>query len=144
MPRINIDKIRQIAGEINSSLAKLEKYADLKEDIFLASSEKIDSAKYNLIVAIEGVVDICNHIVAKIGGRAPCDYGDCFTILSELNILSKKFSERLKRMVKFRNLLVHIYWNVDNQRVYQIMKSDITDIELYLKEIHKFLQENIK
>lgn len=143
MPKFNIDKIRQIAGEINSSLEKLKRYAELKEDPFLASAERIDSAKYNLIIAIEGVVDICNHIVAKTGGRAPCDYGDCFNILRELKILSDEFTERLKRMVKFRNLLVHIYWQVDNRKVFQIIKNDIRDIEIYLKEISKFIHDDI-
>lgn len=115
----------------------------MKEDIFLAYSEKIDSAKYNLIIAIEGVVDICNHIVAKVGGRAPCDYGDCFNILREIKILSDEFTERLKRMVKFRNLLVHLYWQVDNHKVYQIIRDDIGDIEIYLKEISNYIKDNI-
>lgn len=38
---------------------------------FLADSDKIDSAKYNLVVAVEAAIDICNHIAAKVGGRAP-------------------------------------------------------------------------
>jgi uncharacterized protein YutE (UPF0331/DUF86 family) len=143
MPKFNIDRIRQIVGEVNLSLAKIENLSRVSEDEFLTSQEKIDSAKYNLIVAIEGSIDICNHIVAKAGGRAPCDYGDCFTVLSELGVITKDEADKLKKMVKFRNILVHLYFKVDNKKVYEIMKKDIIDIRNYLKQIGKFIGESI-
>lgn len=139
MSQFNLDRIRQIAGEINLAVSKLTKIATLKEDEFLSSFEKIDSAKYNLIVAIEGAVDICNHVVARAGGRSPCDYADCFSILGELRIFPNEFVERLRKMAKFRNLLVHLYWEVDNRKVYAIVKENISDIASYLKGIGKFI-----
>lgn len=142
MPKFNIDRIRQIIGEINSALSKLEAIGKLNEEDFLRSQEKIDSAKYNLIVAIEGAIDICNHIVARCGGRAPYDYADCFEILRELGLFSAEFSERLKRMAKFRNLLVHLYWNVDNRKVFSIIQKDITDIKTYLQRAIKFTEQD--
>lgn len=139
MPEFNIDRIRQIIGEINSSLHKLSRYSQLTEDKFLATEDKVDSAKYNLIIAIEGAIDICNHIVARAGGRAPHDHADCFAILGELDLFPQEFIERLKGMAKFRNLLVHLYWKVDNKRVYQILKEDIQDIRRYIKGIEKII-----
>lgn len=141
MTKFNIDRIRQIIGEINFALNKLEKCSALSEDEFLSDFDKLDSGKYNLIVAIEGAIDICNHIVARMGGRAPCDYADCFAILAELDILPVEFVERLKKMAKFRNLLVHLYWQVDNRRVYQFLKKDIQDLKDYLKSIEKIISE---
>jgi len=138
----NIDRIRELAGEINFSLSKLQAVGKLKEEEFLESPEKIDSAKYNLIVAIEGAIDICNHIVARAGGRAPCDYADCFAILGELGIFAEEFVERLKKMAKFRNLLVHLYWQVDNRKVYEVIKKEILDLKNYLQGIGKFIREN--
>ena len=139
MPEFNIDRIRQLIGEINASLHKLSRYASLSEKEFLADPDKVDSSKYNLIVAIEGAIDICNHIVARAGGRAPNDHADCFAVLGELNILSPNFVERLKEMAKFRNLLVHLYWKVDNKEIYKILKKDIQDIKEYIKRVNKFL-----
>lgn len=139
MPEFNIDRIRQIIGEINSSLHKLDGYSRLAKEEFLSNVDKIDSAKYNLIIAIEGAIDICNHIVARAGGRAPHDHADCFAILGELNMFSPEFIDRLKRMAKFRNLLVHLYWKVDDKKVYQILKEDIQDIREYIKGIEKII-----
>jgi len=137
-----MDRIRQIAGEVNSSLLKLDKFSKLSDEEFLSNDEKIDSAKYNLIVAIEGAIDICNHLVVRAGGRAPHDHADCFSVLGELNMFSPEFVEKLKRMAKFRNLLVHLYWKVDNEKVYRIIKEDIIDIRDYLQGIEKILAES--
>jgi uncharacterized protein YutE (UPF0331/DUF86 family) len=92
-----------------------------------------------LIVAIEGAIDICNHIVARRGGRAPCDYADGFAILAELRLFPLEFTERLKKMARFRNLLVHLYWQVDNRRVYHFLKEDLQDVKDYLKGIEKLI-----
>jgi hypothetical protein len=43
VPKFNIDRIRQIIGEINSALFKLERCATLSEDEFLSNSDKLDS-----------------------------------------------------------------------------------------------------
>ena len=139
MPEFNVDRIRQLLGEINSSLHKLDGYAKLSETSFLSNADKVDSAKYNLIVAIEGAIDVCNHIVARAGGRAPHDHSDCFEVLRELKMLSDDFVDRLKSMAKFRNLLVHLYWEVDDRKVFQIIKTDIQDIKEYMKEVNKLI-----
>jgi len=39
----------------------------------------------------------------------------------------------LIEMAKFRNRLVHIYWEVDDELVYDIIKEDITDIDDFLQ-----------
>jgi len=139
VPEFNVDRIRQLLGEINSSLHKLDGYAKLSETSFLSNADKVDSAKYNLIVAIEGAIDVCNHIVARAGGRAPHDHSDCFEVLRELKMLSDDFVDRLKSMAKFRNLLVHLYWEVDDRKVFQIIKTDIQDIKEYMKEVNKLI-----
>jgi uncharacterized protein YutE (UPF0331/DUF86 family) len=139
VPEYNVDRIRQMMGEINAALHKLDRYSEISKKKFLSNSEKVDSAKYNLIIAIEGAIDICNSIVARAGGRAPRDHADCFAILGELQLLTGEFVARLKRMAKFRNLLVHLYWKVDDQKVYQILKEDIQDIRGYLKSINGIL-----
>jgi len=74
---------------------------------------------------------------ARAGGRAPKDHADCFEVLRELDFLEAEFVERLKRMARFRNLLVHLYWKVDDKKIHQILKEDIRDIKEYLKIISK-------
>ena len=56
-----------------------------------------------------------------------------------LDMLPSQFVERLKSMAKFRNLLVHLYWKVDDNKVFQILNEDIQDIQEFIKKIDSIL-----
>ena len=142
--KINIERIKQFAGEIKESLSILRGYIPKGKEQILKDSTILGSIKYNLIVTIQGCIDICNHIVAKKGGRAPQDYGDCFKLMAELGILEEDISNQLAQMAKFRNLLIHLYWQVNNERIYEILVKNLDDIEHFLNGIGSFLKKEMR
>ncbi len=135
----NADKIRKITSEIHSSLERLEELRRLPKDAFFSDPHKISSAKYNFIVAIEGAVDLCNHVIAKNAFRTPEDYADTFKVMRERGAFDAAFTENLVRMARFRNRLVHIYWEVDNDELYNILQSRIEDIRQFLTKFGAFI-----
>jgi len=46
-------------------------------------------------------------------------------------------AQNLVNMAKFRNLLVHLYWKVDDERLYQILQSQLPDIDAFIDCIAK-------
>ena len=139
MKSLNVDRLRLRLGAIADTLRRLRELGALGEETFLADFRNTESAKYLLIVAIEAAIDICNHIVARGGGRSPQDYADCFEVLAELGVLQPALVERLKRMARFRNLVVHLYWQVDNRLVYRVICEDLEDLETFGQEILDWL-----
>ncbi len=139
MAKVDAARLRQFLGIIGDSLRKLHELGALSQADFLTDFRNTDSAKYLLVQAIEAAIDICNHIVARHGGRAPHDYADCFAILQELGIISGDLATRLQRMARFRNLVVHLYWQVDDARVYDIIQRDLGDLEEFQKAIAAFI-----
>ena len=139
MKSLNVDRLRLRLGAIADALRRLRELGALGEETFLADFRNTESAKYMLIVAIEAAIDICNHIAARVGGRSPQDYADCFEVLSELGVLKPALVERLKRMARFRNLVVHLYWQVDNRLVYRVICEDLEDLETFGQEILDWL-----
>ena len=99
------------------------------------------SAKYNLIVAIEGSIDICNHLISANKLKAPNDYADSFKVLGETGVFEEAFMQRLIEMTRFRNRLVHIYWNLDDELIYKIICEDLKDIEQFLEIISSLLSK---
>jgi len=122
-----------------SALQRLEGLGRLSEVEFTADPHKVGSAKYNLIVAIEGTVDLSNHIISKNGFRTPEDYADTFRVMEEKGIFDTEFTSSLIQMARFRNRLVHIYWDIDDAGIYRIIKTRLLDIRRFLKEIGNFL-----
>lgn len=135
----NQDKIRKITSEILTSLERLEEIKKLPKDAFLSEPHKIGSAKYSLIVAIEGALDLCNHIIAKNGYRTPEDYADTFKVMAERDAFDAEFTNTLIQMARFRNRLVHIYWEVDDDELYHILQTRLQDIRDFLKRFGAFI-----
>jgi uncharacterized protein YutE (UPF0331/DUF86 family) len=134
----------RLFSELAQALGKLKQLAQTPKDVFLVNFEKIDSAKYNFIVAIEAAIDICNHIIADQNLGTPEEYSDVFRIMGEAEVFDSIFVERLVDMVKFRNLLVHVYWKVDEKRLYQILKDELADFERFNEDVRKFLTSGKK
>ena len=55
----------------------------------------------------------------------PEDYADVFRVMGKKLSLDKDLLKRLEKMAKFRNLIVHLYWKVDNKEVYNILKNNL-------------------
>ncbi len=139
--KFNQDKIRKITSEILAALENLEDLNRLSQTEFLSDQHKLSSAKYNFIVAIEGAVDLCNHIIAINGFRTPEDYSDTFKVMAENGAFDPDFIQALIQMAKFRNRLVHIYWDIDDTEIYKIMQSRLQDIRQFLSKFGTFLKK---
>jgi|Deesub1362A_J573_1020465.scaffolds.fasta_scaffold00088_116 uncharacterized protein YutE (UPF0331/DUF86 family) len=42
-------------------------------------------------------------------------------------------------MAKFRNMLVHIYWKIGGEKVYEMMKKDVSDLEKFIEEVKNYV-----
>lgn len=84
-------------------------------------------------------MDLSNHVIAKNGFRTPEDYADTFRILAERGAFDEPFTNTLIQMVRFRNRLVHIYWEVDAAELHRIIQTRLDDIRNFLKKFGAFI-----
>lgn len=127
---------------IEGKFRNLERYlgairtaTNCTRDAFLADSTRIGATRYYLQVAIECCLDVGNHIIAEDGLRQPKDYRDIFKVLNEMGIVSNKLLPTLQQMVGLRNLLVHDYETIDDERIFVIATADSGDFDRFVKEI---------
>jgi uncharacterized protein YutE (UPF0331/DUF86 family) len=140
MPLFNPDKITRLVSEMRKAINRLKSLATLDKKSFLDDPDKIGSAKYHFVVAIESSIDICNHIISQNGYRAPEDYADTFEVLGEEGVFETEFLKVLKDMARFRNRLTHLYWEVDDDQVYEILQSRLINFKTFLDRIGAFLR----
>lgn len=138
---MNINLLVQKAKEIRNAIRDLQIYTSTELEFFMQKMTLIDSTKYKLLITIEGCISICYHIVSRVGDRVPESYSDCFEILSKLDVITQSLAEKLMEMAKFRNLLIHLYWKVDDKRVYEIATDNLGDIEEFLDQVGEYLKE---
>ncbi|MGC9023237.1 MAG: type VII toxin-antitoxin system HepT family RNase toxin [Chloroflexia bacterium] len=138
---VDPDRLAEILSRLRGYLEKLYILAGIPRDAFLEDFAKVAGAKYLLQVAIECCLDIAHHIVADEGYRPPADYYDTFLVLAENGIVPETFLPTLRKMVGFRNRLVHLYWEVDEATVYRILQENLGDFAAYMGYILDFARK---
>lgn len=135
------DKLRleKMLSSFHGARAQLQRLAMMDAQEFLSDPDKIASAKYNFIVAIEAVIDIGHHLIAKNKLPLAEDYANTFRVLSEAGVFSGDLMPILINMVKFRNRLVHIYWDINNRFAYEILQHHLQDFDAILKELSRVI-----
>lgn len=119
---------------------KYEKAYFLDNPVICASTERF------LHLAIESCINIGNRILSlyqfQIPVEMPQSYADIFREMKKIGIIDEKFCEKLIKMTKFRNRLVHLYWKIDNETTYKILQENIGDFKLFEKMVVNFLKKN--
>lgn len=140
MKTVDWERLEKHIASMRKALRLLHELADLSENEFLGDEHKQSSAKYNFTTAIEAVIDMASHIISRLGFRAPEDYADTFLILAEHNVIDRDFAAEMMKMARFRNRLVHLYWDVDVSEIYRILQTRLDDFEQLLEQIRSYLK----
>jgi uncharacterized protein YutE (UPF0331/DUF86 family) len=136
---INVELVRYRAREIRESLDKIQTYTSQSDDDFFADERNLYTVMHLLLISIEAVATICNHLMAKTARKAPTSYSECFEGLSELDILDQTLVNRLIQMARFRNILVHRYWQIERNRVLRYARENSADFEAFLFQVGQFV-----
>jgi len=138
---LNVDLIQSRFEDIQQSVERLKQMRQLARTEFLADQDVLDVACYRLLVAMEAALQICFHISAQRLQRVPEAYAECFGLLGEAGILSQDLSGRLQRMARFRNMLVHVYWQIDYDQVYDILQIHVDDLSAFVRAVGALLEQ---
>jgi len=131
----DMTRVRERIQYIESSLARLETLRALPRETFLDDFRNVETAKHLLQTAIEAMMDIAGHIVARRRLPTPHEGAETFRRLGEAGLLPPERVQVYVQMVRFRNLVVHLYQEVDAERVYEILQSGLDDLRRFIAEV---------
>jgi len=118
----------------------LRKLRPLTYDEFAREHILVGSAERDFQVAIQAALDIASIILADQAVKMPRDYKDLFPALAEIGVLPADLAQKLVGMAGFRNVLVHLYLEVDLQRVYRYLQENLDDFETFARYVSEWLQ----
>lgn len=137
---VNVQKLQAQLDNLSAYVRHLRSIAQTDREAFLKDDVKVGGAKFYLQSSISVCLDIGNHIIASEGYRGPKDYRDIFTVLNENGILPNDFTRTLRQMAGLRNRLVHLYWEVDDEQIYDDLQSHLGDFDMYADYIVEFIK----
>lgn len=120
------------------------------QELKIINIEDLNNFKENIVVkrfiernielALEQMVDICKHFVSGLDLKEPETYSECFDILAKNNIIPHSTVNTFKSMVKYRNLLIHAYGEINDSITYSIFTKHIDDFRVFIKVIRDYLR----
>lgn len=137
------ERITNRIAVITENLRELRKIRDSSLEDFLSDKQKIAAAKYFLQTSIEAMVDIGNHIIARLRFGVPENNLHTFELLVQNKVLDRDKLSTYRQMVRFRNLVVHLYHIVDDERVYQILQENLDDFEDFISKIVSYQANSV-
>ena len=96
----------------------------------------------NFQLAIESAIDIGEIIIAKEGFERPEDYRTVFLTLGTKGIIPVDFAEDFSKAAGFRNVLVHIYEDIDMNILYTFLTERLEDFDEFARHVAIYLKTN--
>lgn len=134
---VDPDRARQLLDTIAAYRDQLAELAELPPERY--RGRDAIAGRYLVQVAAQACIDLANHVIASAGWRVPHDYADAFTVLEENGVLEDKLAERLRALARLRNLLVHVYADVDDSAVHRSLAEGLSDLDAFAQSIAKLV-----
>jgi uncharacterized protein YutE (UPF0331/DUF86 family) len=99
----------------------------------LDALDRQDIIVLNLQRAVQAMLDLAAHVVAREGLGVPDELAASFELLKRAGILDADLAERMRRMTGFRNVAVHEYRTLDPAVVESIVRERLGDLRAFAK-----------
>lgn len=107
---------------------------------FTGDPRNVDAAESCLRRALEALLDLGRHVLAKAFADAPSEYREVAERLGARGVLDEDEVELFTRMAGYRNRMVHFYDEVSEVELYEICTSRLPDVERVLGGLHRWIR----
>ncbi len=135
---VDINIIIKKINSINHNLKRIEKYKNITLEEFLKNEDIKDIVTHNLFVMIQHIIDIGTHIIADENMDEPVFVSDIAHILSKEEVLPENLVKPMQSMIGLRNIIAHVYGDIDFKIIYKIIMTNVNDVYLFLESIIKY------
>ena len=88
-----------------------------------------------LQLSIQVCMHIGSYLIGQLGLAVPHQPQNIFAVLGHEGVISSPLARRMVGMVRFRNILVHDYLEIDAHIVYHNLTGELDDFDQFSQEI---------
>lgn len=134
--------------KISRKLRFMKKYVDFLREYKSKSVEELEkddllkaAIERNFQLAIESALDIGEVIISERDFEKPEEYRDIMLILGKHKVLPMDFAERFSKSAGFRNILVHMYEEVNARKLHEYLQNNLEDFSEFSRSIAGYLEK---
>ena len=111
---------------------------------FLQNRHNVAAAESYLRRALEALLDLGRHILAKGFAYPATEYREIAKGLFEKKVLAENEASLLGKIAGYRNRMVHFYNEITSEELYEICHANLDEIKLLRDKMLEWLKENSK
>ena len=135
---VDRDRVLAKLDELDGYLRELRAVAPERFEDY-RRTEKRRSCERLIQISLEAVIDVCSLLVAGLRLGLPAEEDDLFEKLARQGAVSASMAATLRRMKGLRNLLVHEYGRVNDEIVFETVRSRLGEFDAFKSEVLAFL-----
>ena len=140
-----IDKgtVKERLVRIVRSVERLERLAKTDRREFLQHDSDFPAiAESHLRRSLEAVFDVGRHLLAKSGhGDLAQEYKSIALGMVRLGIVPPTLESNLVKMAGYRNRLVHLYHEVADEELYDIISGNLEDFRTFVRSVKTYIEQ---
>jgi len=109
-------------------------------DAYLADEQLRMATERRLQLAEQICIDIGAQILSDLNAKPPSDYAGVFASLADAAVLDRALADRLADAARQRNLLVHLYLDLDDRMVFATL-GHLDDLRAFAAVVQGLLDE---
>lgn len=134
---VDPQRVRHLLALYRRYRRYLTELASRSDEALRSDFAVMGGVQHYLLLAVETVLDLGGHVIASEGYEPPKSYADIFRVLRDEGVVAADLANRLMAMARFRNVLVHLYAEVDEERVLKILRGSVRDLDAFVETLQK-------
>ncbi len=111
-------------------------------EAFAKNPTNIAAAESYLRRALEALLDLGRHTLAKGFGKAVAEYKLISIELEKADVLNAEAATILRILAGYRNRMVHFYHEISSKEIYEICVNETGDVEKILRDILSWINKH--
>jgi uncharacterized protein YutE (UPF0331/DUF86 family) len=111
-------------------------------DAFTADDRMVAAGESYLRRALEALLDLGRHVLAKGFGIPVPEYAAIADSLRKVDILTAGQTGTLRKMARYRNRMVHFYYEISSEELYANLTEHVGDFDTMLEALDRWLSEH--
>ncbi len=135
---VDPERLHRLLRRVTDDLSTLRSYRDVPPEELVGDPVRLGHLKYVFITALEGCIDAAHHVGAAEGYAPPGNNAEAMLLLARHDVVDAEVGQSLAEAVRFRNLLVHGYAEIDDRRVVANLQR-LGDLEAFVAQVSRLL-----
>lgn len=131
---VDAEQVEDRLERLEALLEELDGVRSAGEEAYLADAKQRLATERLLQLSIQICIDLAAQVVSEQSAAPPSSYSDVFKILGDKGVISADLARRLGDAARQRNLLVHLYMEIDDKAVFASL-AFLDDLREFAKTV---------